>query len=89
MEAGRPALVPASSITSDPPRAPPVSHSAAGRPIVNTTAFPDLAGWVAGVHALNLTAGWYANNCHCADPGPGVAHFVGDVDAMLALGFDK
>jgi hypothetical protein len=38
-------------------------HNANGTPIVNSSKFPDLAGWVGDVHAMNLTAGFYGNNC--------------------------
>jgi hypothetical protein len=41
-------------------------HDAAGAPIVNTSKFPDLASWVSAVHALNMTAGFYGNNCMCS-----------------------
>ncbi len=38
-------------------------HSPTGAPNVNTSKFPDLSGWVEMVHAKNMTAGFYGNNC--------------------------
>ena len=49
-------------------------------------------------HSLNLTAGWYANNCNCptskhpescSDTCSSIECFAGDVNATLALGFDS
>jgi hypothetical protein len=42
-------------------------HDENGAPVVDLTKFPDLKGMVDHAHALNLTAGMYSNNCHCAD----------------------
>jgi alpha-galactosidase len=63
-------------------------HRADGTPIVNTTRFPDLAAMVDHAHALNLTAGFYGNNCYCADPSDLLANFEGDVATLVAAGFD-
>lgn len=60
-----------------------------GRPAVNTETFPDMKGMVDFAHNLNLTAGFYSNNCichdHCSDP----ICFAGDVDQILDWGFDS
>ena len=67
-------------------------HNASGWPIVNTTRFPDLAAMTAHAHALNLTAGWYANNCRDNDGASGLpaplSHYLGDTAAFRAFGFD-
>lgn len=64
-------------------------HDALGNPIVNTSRFPDFAAMTAYAHSLNLTAGWYGNNCISADPSGNVSHFVGDVAAFRRFGFDS
>lgn len=43
-------------------------HAADGTPLWNNATFPDPAGMVAKAHSLQLTAGWYLNNCHCHEP---------------------
>lgn len=42
-------------------------HDENGSPVVDLTKFPDMKGMVDHAHALNLTAGFYSNNCKCAD----------------------
>jgi len=42
-------------------------HNEAGVPIVDTDTFPDLGAMVSHAHSLNLTAGWYSNNCICSE----------------------
>merc|ERR1719454_1886076 len=42
-------------------------HNASGFPNVNLTRFPDMAAMTAKARSLGLKAGWYENNCHCAD----------------------
>jgi hypothetical protein len=64
-------------------------HDDQGRPIVNTTRFPSLTAMVDHAHSLNLTAGWYGNNCISADPSANVTHFLGDVAAFREFGFDS
>jgi hypothetical protein len=32
-------------------------------PVVNTSQFPDLKGLVSRIHAMNLSVGWYLNDC--------------------------
>ena len=40
---------------------------ATGRPLVNTSKFPEMGAMVAKAHALGLRAGFYINNCICAE----------------------
>mmetsp|Transcript_65527 Transcript_65527/g.189925 ORF Transcript_65527/g.189925 Transcript_65527/m.189925 type:complete len:416 (+) Transcript_65527:116-1363(+) len=55
-------------------------HDALGRPVVNTTRFPDMAAMTAKAHSLGLTAGWYHNNCICRElKEPTHAMYVQDV----------
>eukprot|EP00937_MAST-01D_sp_MAST-1D-sp2_P004851 g4851.t1 len=42
-------------------------HAADGRPLVNTTRFPDMAAMVAFGRARGLLPGFYINNCICAE----------------------
>ena len=42
-------------------------HDVTGKSIVNTQRFPDLKALTDKAHELGLTAGWYHNNCICAD----------------------
>lgn len=64
-------------------------HLADGTPVVNTTRFPSLAAMTAHAHALNLTAGFYGNNCHCKDHVTDVASFAAEVNFVVAAGFDS
>ena len=55
------------------PANPHAFHTPLGAPIVDTAIFPDLAAMNALAHSLNLTSGWYGNNCNvrpCAHRGP-------------------
>ncbi len=71
-------------------------HTTDGAPLVNTSRFPSLRAMVDHAHALNLTAGWYLNNCYCADHCGSGGYDVetdpkcykGDVAALAAAGFD-
>ena len=49
--------------------------------------FPDMKAMTDVAHSLNLTAGWYGNNCDCKDHCSDVECFAGDVNATLAFGF--
>mmetsp|Transcript_47374 Transcript_47374/g.78505 ORF Transcript_47374/g.78505 Transcript_47374/m.78505 type:complete len:435 (+) Transcript_47374:27-1331(+) len=72
-------------------------HSDAGFPAVNPGRFPDMIAMTTYAHKLNLTAGWYFNNCICKDHcGNGKDQgetdescYVGDADALVQLGFDS
>jgi len=61
-------------------------------PQVNS-AFPDMKGLVASIHALGLRAGWYLNDClsYCFRLGDtcGDECNAGDVAAMLEFNFDS
>ena len=63
-------------------------HDASGNPVVDTTKFPNMTGMTSYAHSLNLTAGFYSNNCACSDHCTDVACFAADVNAILSWGFD-
>ena len=62
-------------------------HDANGAPVVDEAKFPDMKAMTDVAHSLNLTAGWYGNNCDCKDHCSDVECFAGDVNATLAFGF--
>ena len=64
-------------------------HSAEGRPVVNQKRFWDFQNMTNYAHSLNLTAGWYGNNCICSDHCSTDECYQGDVDATLDYGFDS
>ncbi|GAB5362541.1 hypothetical protein AAMO2058_000806200 [Amorphochlora amoebiformis] len=72
-------------------------HEETGAPVVNTTRFPNMSGMVEHAHNLNLTAGFYYNNCICQDHcGTHVSSnetvtkcYEGDVYAFRSWGFDS
>lgn len=63
-------------------------HDGAGFPLVNRTRFPDLLAMTSALHALNLTAGFYANNCFCQEKSFNQSFYAGDVAAWSLYGFD-
>jgi len=64
-------------------------HDAAGNPIVNTDLFPNMKGMTDHAHGLQLTAGWYGNNCGCSEHNTSDPKFyTGDVKALHDFGFD-
>jgi alpha-galactosidase len=66
-------------------------HDKAGKPIINTSRFPDMKEMNAQAHALGVKMGWYANNCGCNEAkqfGNIGGHVLQDVQATLDLGFD-
>lgn len=67
-------------------------HREDGSPIVDLDLFPDLKGMVDFGHSLNLTAGWYGNNCicrdACRDPDECEKQIAADVEAIVRYGFD-
>lgn len=63
-------------------------HAADGTPQVNTK-FPSLSAMTAHAHALNLTAGFYGNNCMCHDHCTDMVCFAADVNFILDSGFDS
>jgi alpha-galactosidase len=69
-------------------------HDAAGNPLVNLTLFPDLAAMAHKAHTLGLTAGFYMNNCACAenqfaDPAMIDRIYARSVAAFVRWGFDS
>ncbi len=63
-------------------------HDATGSPVVDTTRFPNMSALPATAHSLGLRAGFYGNNCDCADHCTDLACFVGDVNAIIGWGFE-
>lgn len=64
-------------------------HDDAGIPKVNEKTFPDFIGMTSKAHGLGLTAGWYGNNCICAEKHTATtAMYQGDVAALTLFGFD-
>jgi hypothetical protein len=70
-------------------------HNASGYPIVDESIFPDMRAMTAKARALGLRAGWYENNCHCADHRAGCdlknspSCFKGVVQATVDYGFES
>lgn len=68
-------------------------HNASGFPIIDPTKFPDPRSMTQLATSLGISAGWYANNCHCADHSStckaerGATCTRGDVEAVVELGF--
>ena len=61
-----------------------------GYPVVDKTKFPDMKKMVDHAHSLNLTAGWYGNNCICKEKSTNERKFYeGDVKAFRDFGFDS
>lgn len=69
-------------------------HDQDGKPLVNKTRFPDLAGLVANTHKRKVKLGWYMNNCWCDElvKMPWSLATGGDTQQdvvfLLDLGFD-
>ena len=57
--------------------------------VIDTAKFPSMKAMTDLAHSLNLTAGWYGNNCDCHDHCSSIECFAGDVNATLAFGFDS
>ena len=68
-------------------------HDAKGNPIVNLKRFPSLKKMTDYAHSLNLTAGFYGNNCICSDRCRNQTEcdmqIHADVKAFLNYGFDS
>lgn len=58
-------------------------------PMVNTELFPDFNAMTDYAHKLNLTAGWYGNNCICRDHCEKDECYRADVNALIRYGFDS
>jgi alpha-galactosidase len=64
-------------------------HDADGNPVINYDRFPDMKKMVDHAHSLGLTAGWYGNNCICADHDTSDRKFYeGDAKKLREFGFD-
>lgn len=63
-------------------------HDNNGRTLVNKTRFPDLIAMTSLAHSLNLTAGFYMNNCFCHDHCSSLECFQSDIDVAMDFGFD-
>lgn len=68
-------------------------HDAAGYPVVRKDTFPDMKAMTDFIHGLGLKAGWYHNNCICAEHKPlwedDEMHYRGDANSTLDFGFDS
>lgn len=68
-------------------------HDINGNPIVNLDRFPNLRLMTDFAHSLNLTAGWYGNNCICKDLCRNETEcnmqIRADVKAFVRNGFDS
>jgi alpha-galactosidase len=60
-----------------------------GAPVINTSRFPSMLNMTSYGHALNLTVGWYGNNCGCADHCSEELCYQGDVAAMVSFNYDS
>ena len=64
-------------------------HNQSGFPIVNKQKFPNMKSLTDYIHSLGLRAGWYMNNCGCADKQcTSEACYQGDIDALKYYGWD-
>lgn len=67
-------------------------HDSNGVPLIDKSRFPSIQNMTAFAHSLNLTAGWYANNCACNDQCRNITEcklqIQGDVQALVAYNFD-
>ena len=67
-------------------------HDIKGNPIVNHDRFPNFKDMTDHAHSLNLTSGWYGNNCdcsdHCRNEEECAMQIEGDVKAMTSFNFD-
>jgi alpha-galactosidase len=67
-------------------------HDDQGNPIINTTRFPNLKAMTDYAHSLNLTAGFYGNNCICRETLPeasAMEFYQNDIRAFLEFNFDS
>eukprot|EP00435_Cladocopium_sp_Y103_P012518 s197_g3.t1 len=63
-------------------------HDDAGIPIINRERFPDMITMTSHAHQLNLTSGWYLNNCICSESAATDSMYQSDVAALTVFGFD-
>lgn len=68
-------------------------HDIYGNPLINYEKFPSMFNMTSYAHILNLTCGWYANNCACSDHCHNVSEchlqIQSDVKALLQYGYDS
>jgi alpha-galactosidase len=63
-------------------------HDSSGRPLINKTRFPDMAGMNARAHSKGVFMGWYHNNCGCMEAELPPNDPQQDAEATARLGFD-
>jgi len=63
-------------------------HNDAGVPIINRDRFPDMEEMTKHAHKLGLSAGWYGNNCICAETDVTTDMYQADVTSVTEFGFD-
>jgi len=63
-------------------------HDSNGNPVINLNRFHDLKAMTDYAHGLGMKAGWYGNNCICKDHCSSDACYAGDINALIAFGFD-
>lgn len=63
-------------------------HDDSGIPVINRERFPDMIAMTSHAHKLNLTAGWYLNNCICSEGTATDEMYQSDVAALTLFGFD-
>lgn len=61
-------------------------HDDKGNPLVNTERFPDFRAMTNTAHALNLTVGWYLNNCLCHERCKGPNSLNTSIDERIFKG---
>lgn len=64
-------------------------HLETGESVVDTSLFPNLKAMTENAHKLGLTAGWYHNNCWCADHVTEEKYYERDAQAIAGFGFDS
>lgn len=63
-------------------------HNKSGDPQIDTKLFPDMKKLVKYAHSKNVNVGWYLNCCGCSEAHDIHNNYVGDVKALVNLGFD-
>lgn len=76
------------------PSGAPAFHDASGKPIVNSTKFPDLKALSAYASSKGIALGWYENNCICHESGGHIRNqtwrdlsYAGDVAQLVENDF--
>ncbi len=64
-------------------------HDPKGRPLINTTRFPDMGGLTAYARGKNATMSWYGNCCGCqrGEHNLSSPHYAEDAAAVVQFGF--